>query len=639
VKICLAKDADERFQSAHDVKLQLEWIRDAGSQAGVPAPVVAHRKTRERIAWAVSALLLIFAGIGFGTLYFLHSPAQPQVIRAYIKTAPDSSFTSYNGGTAGFAISPDGSRLAYVASTQEGKSLLWVRSLGSLPAQPLDGTEGANLPFWSPDSRFIGFFADGKLKRIAASGGPPLVLCDAPAGRGGTWNRDGTILFAPFFSTPIYKVSDAGGTATPVTTIDRAKNESSHRWPWFLPDGRHFLFLAGNPFTQWASATNSIMVGSLDSPETKLLFHNASDAIYASGYLLFLQQNSLMARPFDPKRLEFTGDAVPIADRVEDVAVRVQGSFSTSDNGALAYLETTDANRQLIWYDRSGKKIGALPGADTYDDIRLSPDGKELAFTLTSNTTDIWLYDLARGVKTRFTFGSGHEAPVWSPDGRYLAYTAIHNGEFGIYEKPADGAGAEKALVPAAAVQLFPVDWSRDGNFLAYIDSQPQTGGRPQLKFRTLQPGQNSQELDLPPQLQASLFRPAHFSPDGKWLAYSSSESGRSEIYVTVFSGPGGKWQVSNGGGISPEWRRDGKELFYVSPDNEIMAAEVKGNGSSFQAGAPKPLFQTHPYYGLFTGNLFDVTADGQRFIVDYDQGQAGRTIALVANWPALLKK
>ncbi len=634
VKVCLAKDPDERFQSMHDVKLQLEWIRDAGSRAGVPAPVVAHRKTREGIAWAVAALMMIAAGV-FATGYFLRAPTEEPPVRASIKPSVNTSITSYNGGTAGFAISPDGLRLTYVGSGTDGRSLLWVRPMDSLQAQPLDGTEGASMPFWSPDSRFIGFFAGGKLKKIEASGGPPLVLADAPGGRGGTWNTDGTILFAPFFSTPIFRVSAAGGAATAVTTLNRGNNESTNRWPYFLPDGRHFLYLAGNPLTPTTNPTNSIMVGSLDSKETKFLFHSHSNAIYASGHILFLRQNTLMALAFDTRRLETTGDPVPIAEDVEDVAPRVQGSFSASINGTLVYLEAAGTSRQLLWFDRSGKQVGAVLGTDSYADPHISPDGKELAFVLEAPSTDVWLYDIARGVKTRFTFGSGNESPRWSSDGSRIAYTSVRNGEFGIYAKPSDGSGHEEILVPPGPEQTYPLDWSPDGKLLAYFRWELSTTTQSQLWILPVK----DRKPYMFSELQQSSSPSYRFSPDGKWVAYSASESGREEVYVTPFPGPGGKWQVSTEGGAFPQWRHDGSELFYMSLDNKLMSAQVKEKGSSFVVGTVKPLFEAKPYFGLFTANLFDVTADGQRFIIPHDSGQASRTISLVVNWPALLKK
>jgi Tol biopolymer transport system component len=636
VKTCLAKDPDERFQTAHDLRMQLQWLSEGGSQAGVPAPVAARRKYRELILAAVAAAGIV-AAVFFGVLYSERTPAQPHAIRSYVKPAANLNFTAFNGGPAGFALSPDGLRLAYVASAPDGKSALWVRALDSLPAQPLAGTAGAVFPFWSPDSRFIGFFAGGKLKKIEASGGPPLTLCDAPTARGGTWNQEGIIVFAPNFTGSLFRVSAVGGAATAVTTLDPSRNESTHRWPYFLPDGRHFLYLAGNPFTPKESPTNVILVGSLDSRESKLLLHVQSNAIFASGHILFLRQSTLMAQPFDTKRLDFTGDAFPVGDQVQDVATRVQGIFSASENGILAYSEATQGgDRQLLWLDRNGKQAGAVPGTDAYSDPHISPDGKRLAFSLESPAFDIWVYDVMRGVKTRFTFSSassaGNLAPLWSPDGRRIAYTSVRSGKFGIYQKAADGSSGEEVLLEPTPEQVYPEDWSPDGKLMAYWKSQ--TGGA-EVWILPLQGDHKSY-----PFLQSQSFQmAAYFSPDGKWIAYTSNESGRLEVYIRPFPGPGGKWQVSTEGGWYPRWRRDGRELFYVSADSKLMSAEVKANGTSLEVGAVRPLFETRPYYGLFSGSAYDVAADGQRFIFAYEPQQSNSAITLVVNWPAALRK
>jgi eukaryotic-like serine/threonine-protein kinase len=633
VRGCLEKDPDERWQTAHDVKLQLRAIAEGGSQSGLPAPVSARRKIRERLGWAAAAVAALLAAV-FALGYFQRAPSQEHAIRAYIKPAANSSFV-FNGVRSGFALSPDGRRLAYVATTPEGKELLWVRPLDSLQAQPLAGTEGAAFPFWSLDSRFIGFFAGGKLKKIEASGGPPLTLCDAPTGRGGAWNREGVILFTPSVGSPIHRVSAAGGAATPVTALDTSKNEASHRWPYFLPDGRHFLYVAGSSFTQKESPSNSILVGSLDSKESKLLFHTHANAIYASGHILFLRLNTLMAQPFDAKRLELTGEAFPIADPVQEDEGRIHGVFSASENGVLTYVDgTSHADRQLIWIDRSGKKLGELPGADTYADTQISPDGKRLTFTLESSGFDIWVYDIARGVKTRLTFGSSssqaNQAAVWSRDGRQIAYSCVRPGKFGLCLRPSDGSGNEEFIHPGNEQPRYPNDWSPDGKVLAYYESRL---GVLEIWMLTL-----SGERKPYPFLQSTFNElGARFSPDGKWLAYFSLESGRPEVYVVPFPGPGGKWQVSTGGGTWPRWRRDGKEIFYLSPDNKVMAAEVRASGTSFEIGAAQPLFETRPYRS--GGAAFDVSADGQRFIIEYAGEQPTAAITLVVNWDAELKK
>ncbi|HVS90119.1 MAG TPA: protein kinase [Candidatus Acidoferrum sp.] len=634
VKTCLAKDPDERWQTAHDLKLQLEWIAEGGSLAGVPASVVARRKNRERI-FGVVALAAMVAAVLLGVLYFQRAPSEARAIRAYIKPAANSSFL-FTGQPSGFALSPDGRRLAYVASAPDGRTLLWIRPIDSLQAQPLAGTEDVSYPFWSPDSRFIGFFAGGKLKKIEASGGPPLTLCDAPLGRGGTWNREGVILFAPTVNTPLHRVSASGGATTPVTTLDLSKNETTQRWPYFLPDGRHFLYVAGTPFAPKENPTNAILVGSLDSKESKLLLYTHSNAIYASGHLLFLRQNTLMAQPFDPRHLELTGDAFPIADPVQEDESTIRSIFSASQDGLLAYLEgTSGGDRQLIWVDRSGKKLGEMPGTGSYFAPRISPDGKRLTFTLPSSGFDVWSYDLARGVKTRLTFGSAsaqaNQNAVWSPDGRWIAYTSIRGGKFGLYQKPSDGSGSEEVLLEGIYQSRFPSDWSPDGKLLAYQGARqgilsiwmlPLSGERKPYPFLS------SQFTEILPA----------FSPDGKWVAYCSNESGELKVYVVPFPGPGGKWQVSPGGGYTPRWRRDGKEIFYLSSDNKVMAAEVKASGTSFEVGAVQPLFETRPSRTVINGS-YDVTADGQRFVIAYEAGQPTAAITLVVNWPAEVKK
>jgi Tol biopolymer transport system component len=633
VRGCLEKDPDERWQTAHDVKLQLRAIAEGGSQSGLPAPVSARRKIRERLGWAAAAVAALLAAV-FALGYFHRAPSEMRAIRAYIKPMANSSFT-LAGTASGFALSPDGRRLAYVATTPEGKELLWVRPLDSLQAQPLAGTEGAAFPFWSPDSRFIGFFAGGKLKKLEASGGPPLTLCDATTGRGGTWNQEGVILFAPTVSSAIHRVSAAGGAATPVTTLDASKNEASHRWPYFLPDGRHFLYVAGSSFAPKENPTNSILVGSLDSKESKFLFHTHANAIYISGHILFQRQNTLMAQPFDAKRLELTGEAFPVADPVQEDAGRMHGVFSSSENGVLTYVEgASGAGWQLIWVDRSGKKLGEVPGADAYADPQISPDGKRLAFTLQSSGYDIWVDDIARGVKTRLTFGAAssqaNQAGVWSPDGRRIAYSCAGAAKFGLCLRPSDGSGNEVVILAGTEYPRYTNDWSPDGRVLACNESRlgiweiwmlPLSGERKPYPF-----------------LQSPFNQlGARFSPDGKWVAYTSLESGRAEVYVVPFPGPGGKWQVSTGGGNWPRWRRDGKEIFYLSTDNKVMAAEVRASGSSFEIGTVRALFETRPYRS--GGSVFDVTADGQRFIIEYAGEQPTAAITLVVNWTADLKK
>jgi Tol biopolymer transport system component len=633
IRRCLAKDAEERWQTARDLMLELKWIAESGAQ-GALTPALGQKKGGERLL-AAAAIAGALAAILFAALYWSRAPEKARIVRSYVKAMPNTSFvlTPQQGG---FAISPDGLRLVYVAQNADGKALLWVRPLDSLEAQALAGTEEPSFPFWSPDGRYIGFFASGKLKKIESSGGPPLTLCDAPNARGGAWNQDGVILFAPSLNVPLHRVSASGGNPIPVTTLDHPeKGVTTHRWPQFLPDGRHFLYVAGTPLTPRENPTNAIMVGSLDSRDSKLLLHAHASAQYVSGQILFLRQSTLMAQPFDVKRLELTGEASPIADPVDEAELTLYSMFSAAGNGLLAYMEgTSSASRELLWMDRGGRKVGEVPGADTYMSPRISPDGKRILYTLVDPWYEVWSYDMSLGVKTRLTFGTGsgraHLSAVWSPDGQRIGYMSIRAGKWGLYEKAADGSGREQVLMEDTQSIKYMNDWSPDGKYLAFQQAVqgvneiwllPLTGERKPVPF-------------LQSQFTANL---SSFSPDGKWLAYCSTESGEQKVYVVPFPGPGGKWQVSPAGGCYARWRRDGKELFYLSPDNRIMAAEVKTDGSSFAIGAVKPLFETRVYRTTFGG--FDVSADGQRFIICYEPGHPNVAITLVENWDSELKK
>jgi Tol biopolymer transport system component len=442
------------------------------------------------------------------------------------------------------------------------------------------------------------------------------------------------IIFTPSVNTPLYRISDSGGVATPITELDPKKNQTTHRWPYFLPDGHHFLFVSGTPFLPRENPSNAIEVGSLDSKERKSLMFTHAGAAYAAGHIFFLRQNTLMAQPFDPKHLVFTGDASPVADPVLEDTGTVRGVFSVSDSGTLAYVEGSSAAvRKLIWVDRGGKKVAEIEGAEAYLWPDISRDGKKIAYSLESPAYDIWSYDIGRGVKTRLTFGSAAAQAnlfqVWSPDGRWIAYTSIRSGKFTICRKPSDGSGSEEVLLEGTDQLRYPTDWSSDGKFLTYREPQqgvwtvwmlPLTGERKPYAFLHSQFGQSY----------------AIFSPNSKWVAYCSNESGEFKVYVVPFPGPGGKWQVSPGAGCTPRWRGDGKELFYLSMDNKVMSADVKASGSSFEVGAVHTLFETRPYSSF---GSYDVTLDGQRFVVVQDTEQSSAAITLAVNWLAELKR
>ena len=639
VKKCLAKEPEKRWQAASDVCDELKWIAEGGSQAGMPAPVAATRKSPlgdARLAWFVAAAFFL-AALALG--YFVYSKPAPEQARAvrFSLFPPDKwslagTGAVTTGATAPVIISPDGQQVAFVAVSAEGKTLLWVRSLDTLTAQALAGTEGASAPFWSPDSRSLAFFAGGKLKKIDVSGGPPITLCDAPDNRGGTWNRDGVIVFAPINTSALQKVSASGGVPTPATVL--GQGEIGHIRPSFLPDGRHFLYstIAPRP-----GLGGPIYVGSLDSAERKVLFNaNSANAIYTQGYLLFLREATLIAQPFDARRLVLTGDAFPIAERIRtSVSTQPYGYFSASENGALVYQTGAEtANSQLLWFDRTGKQIGALGDPAAYRAVELSPDGKRASVSILDEAgkgQDIWLYDVARGLRTRFTFGPANFFAVWSPDGSRIVFSSRRKGSFDLYQKDSSGAGSEEMLLEDN-LDKYPDSWSPDGKFVLYeslgssrssdLFVLPITGDRKPFPLLQTQFGGTEGRI----------------SPDGRWVAYRSNESGRNEIYVAPFPGPGGKWQISTAGGSFPRWRHDGSEIFYLTPDNRLMAASVNGKGTGFEVGAVKPLFATRIVFG---GDYqYDVSADGQRFLIDTSPEQATLApITVVLNWTAGLKK
>jgi eukaryotic-like serine/threonine-protein kinase len=628
---CLIKDPKQRLQAIGEARIALEnSLKDRGEHKGASVAVASRRREWMLMVFGAAGVL---AAVVFASLYWNRLAEKPRVVRSHLKPMPGSSLM-IAGSQSGFALSPDGTRVAYMAQNADGKAVMWIRPIDSFQAQALPGTEGATNPFWSPDSQSVGFFVGGKLKKIQASGGPPLTICDAPHPRGGTWNQEDVILLAPVANGPIYRVSASGGTATPLTSLDSSKGETTHRWPQFLSDGRHFLYVAGTPFGFKSETKNAIVIGSLDSKESKILMQTHSGAIYSSGHILFLRESTLMAQAFDVKRLELIGNPIPVADPVLEDEATLQLLVSASQNGLLGYMEgTSNTARELLVVDRGGKNVGGMPGPDAYLGPRWSPDGKKLLYTLEAAGYDIWSYDIARQVKTRLTFASGSSqanfAAIWSPDGKRIAYASSRGGKFGLYEKPIDGAGNEKPLGEAKSQAVYPNDWSPNGKFLAY-----QRSGLGITETWILPVAREG----IPFAFQQSPFNIllSAFSPDGKWIAYCSNESGETKVYVMPFPGPGGKWQVSPGGGWAPRWRRDGKEIFYLSSDNKMMSAEVKANGSNFEIGAVKPLFETRPNR---TYGGYDVSADGQRFVIAFETGQPNTAITLVVNWDAELMK
>ena len=589
---CLEKSPERRFQSARDVAFALEALSGLSSSRTMttPLPPTAGRpKNRERLAWIVATglLLVLLAALPFVIAYLRRAPIDERVLKFSVLLPEKTNLT---GTVPAVALSPDGRRLAFVA-TYEGKDLLWVRSLDSLSAQVLSESEGTgpSTPFWSPDGRFIAFFAGGKLKKIDASGGPPQILCDAAGGaggpRGGTWNRDGVIVFGTV-SGPLYRVSAEGGEATTVTALDQSRFENSHRWPYFLPDGRHLLYFVRSNQAEGGG----VYVGSLDAKETKRLLPTVSSAAYAPpGFLLFLRIDTLMAQPFDTDKLELTGEPFPVAEHVAYNPGLGRGAFSVSETGVLAFRSGSGQIDQPLWFDRGGKQIGSLGEAGIYFNLWLSPDERRAAVDRSDPQTganDIWLFDLSRGIPSRFTTDPGSDSnPLWSPDGSRIVFTSSREGVLNLYQKVASGVANEEVLLKSGEEKV-PDDWSADGRFIVFETLNPKTKWDLWVlpMYGDRQPS---------PFLQTEFNeRQAQFSPDGKWIAYTSDESGTRDVYVQTFPAPGGRWRVSTGGGTQPRWRRDGRELFYIAAGRKLMAADVKP-GATFEAGVPKLLFDT----------------------------------------------
>jgi serine/threonine protein kinase len=632
IRLCLDKDPDERIQTVHDLKLQLQAIAEtpfATTQSSAAVP-----PSRRWLPWLAAAVLAL-AAIGFALAYF-RSPRTPDVsVHSYILPPENATFL-LTGNVAGPPVlSPDGLRIAFVAKTMDGKQLLWIRPLNSPVAQAMSGTDGATFPFWSPDSRYVAFFSGGKLNKMDANGGPPQVLADAPVARGGAWSSRGAILFAADTASGLVRVDAAGGTRVPVTTLD--DKETSHRWPEFLPDGNHFLYFAHGA----AVADSGIYVGSLDSKERKLLLRNDSSAIYAApGYLLLVRDKTLLAQRFNLRSLELEGDARPLADHVAVNTDTWRTILTASTGGELVYQHgLAGGGTQLVWYDADGKRgEPVLPEAADYLGPALSPDSTKLAYELETNgLADIWVSDLGRLTRTRLTFGPRYSAyPVWWPDGKSVVYCyGLSGAGETIYRQNADGTGTKEKLLETPGIYALPYSVSPDGRYLAYmrIDRQSKNGidiyALPMFGERKPFPVVATSFQDVTPA----------FSPDGKFLAYANDESGRMEVYIQPFPGGSGRWQVSTAGGVRPFWRSDGKQLIFLNPDQQqVMAVDVNQSGESVLLGAPRALFKAQTVSAQ--DGSFTASGDGKRFVVNAVSAQsAAEPLTLVTNWTANLKQ
>jgi len=633
IRTCLAKDPEDRWQSAHDVGSELKWIASTSSEARVPAPVVLRRKNRERVSWALLAAMTA-AAISFAVGYFRRAPSQQSLIRFEIQPSGSDFGSLVDQYLFNPAVAPDGRRVAYV-SGQEGKRAIWIRALDEVSPRPLAGTDDGSFPFWSPDGASIGFFAEGKLKRVAASGGPVQVICHASAGRGGTWGKDGTILFAGGPTSGIDRVSSAGGTASAVTRIDEAAGEASHRWPSFLPDGKHFLYLIyGSDSSKGKKAAEGIFLGSLDGKEKRLIRPEHSNAVYAEpGYLLFCRDQNLLAQRFDLRRLQTSGEPLAVAERVQYWIGTRNGLFSVSASGTLAYLAlTAPPQSRLLWFDRSGREVGRLGDAGYFGSPRLSPDGRRVAVSKLESDffrSSIWTMDTSRASSARVTDGSAiDDVPTWFPDGKQIAFESA-----GVPGPPqlfaVNEAGVTTRLRRSDTAENVN-DISSDGRLLIYSAAERGKISR----LWTMNPTGG----DAPARLTTTKSSEAYgqFSSAGSLLAYISDESGKPELFVSPFPIVGEHLQVSPGGAGPPRWSRDGKELFYFKDGRKLMAVEVKTR-PKLELGVPKMLFELR--FPLSDGWQFDVAADGQRFLVNAPEGeQTAPPINVVLNWTALLR-
>jgi eukaryotic-like serine/threonine-protein kinase len=620
VRICLSKDPEERFQSVHDLKLQLEAIAEAGEAvAGIPPRAAG----RERMAWIAAAAAIVVMLLLAGWLLF--RPAPPaRVLRSTLLPPKDVRIAPTE-----IALSPDGTRVAFIGETGGSRSI-YMRLLSSTDSHPVSQTDGASYPFWSPDGQWLGFFADAKLKKVDLSTGGSLVLADAAGGRGGSWGADNTIIFAAGPTGALTSVPASGGAVSPATTP--IEGNTSERWPQYLPGGRYLLY-----WVAYQRTTGSVSADPTDkktgeylldlkTKQSRLLLQTDSGAIYASGYLLYIWQNNLMTQRFDPDSGKLSGTPTLVTQRVAYDSDRWIGGFSASADGLLALVSGEQLlPSQLTWVDRTGKTVGQLTPPGIYYWPALSPDDKHIAFaTNVGRQTSIWTLDVERGTKTRFTFDDTLDGyPTWSPDGKQIAYAT--SGPFDLLLKNSSGIGAAEKVANNSTV-LFPQGWGSAG--ILYFGAE-----NPTTAALYLYSPADKKAKKLP---VTGTIESGKISPDGKWLAYGSRESGASEVYVSPYPELNAKWQVSTSGGTMPLWSRTGGELFYISRDGKLMTAAITTT-SGFRADVPKPLF---PYHGsTLTGYQYDVARDG-RFVVNtlIDQGTA-EPITLVTNWTAELKK
>ncbi len=628
VRRSLAKDPDQRFQTARDLKAALTWAMEQ------PPPAAAIKPGRQW-RWIAAATLAIGSMIAGWSLARFHEPAaEGRAFRLQINPPEGGRFV-FGNIRSGISLSPDGRTAAYVASGN-GKTGLWVRPLDGATARLIDGTEGATDPFWSPDNKSVAFFTGSKLQRVDLAGGPPVAICDVAVRRGGAWSVDGRILFGTLASG-LFQIPASGGTPSQMTTLDASRGEGAHRWPQVLPGGRLLYFVQSEK-----SANTGIYAASLAKPGERVrLLTTDTNAVYApggdgKGYLLWLRGSTLVAQEFDPGTLKLAGEPRPVADPVAKIGILGQiGAVSAS--GVLLYSASSTSS-QFTWLDRTGKPLGVVGEPGEYGGFRLSADGRRVAASRDRpGRTDLWLLEAERGIASLFTSNSSFSVyPVWSPDGRTIVFSSgvVRN----LLRKGSRGGRNEERLTQSRNNQLAN-DWSRDGRWLLFYEVAPET--QRDLWVLPVTPEGKPTPGTAP---RAYLQTPSNeywgrFSPEAspRWVAYQSDDTGRYEVYIQAFPEPLGKFQISTGGGQYPQWGAGGREIFYVSLDYKLMVVSLKMEADSVEPSAPRELF---PLPASDIGwSPYEATPDGQRFLVRATLGQTGQPLTVIVNWPALLKR
>ncbi|HET8948370.1 MAG TPA: protein kinase [Candidatus Polarisedimenticolia bacterium] len=628
VRLCLRKDPEERIQSAHDVRLRIEEIGETAVPSGTAGTAVPGRPSlrREGIAWGVAALLAIAVASRF---FVKPAPPAPLLVSA-IPAPPGGSFVQ---STIGLALSPDGRSIAYVARSPEGLGL-WIRALDGTKTRLVASAADGGCAFWSPDARSIAFGSDGQLRSLDVATGDMTPLAPVTDCFGGSWGADGSILYVPDRYAPIMRIPAPGGQAKPIDIAESSKRQYGH--PSLLPDGRHILYSVNDRMGE--KGASGIFVATIDGKDERRLLPVMSNARFvAPGFLLFAREGALRAQRFDPVRLELQGEAIPLLDSVQYLGFYMEHVFTVSDNGLLAYIEGDKTlQRQFTWVDRHGTVLGTLGAPGNFFSPRLSHDGRRIAYDLSDSRTDsgdIWVLDLERDISTRLTFDPRNEsAPIWSPDDARILFFSNAPGHNDLFSVGADGRGNQETVLSGAA-DYMPCEWSPDGKSILVQSNG--AAGHGAMDLQVVRDGKAETWLASP-----FTEKQARFSPDGRWISYDSDESGRSEVYVRAASAAGGKWRVSSAGGDSSVWSRDGRELFYLSADSDLMSVSV-APGAQFKGDAPVRLFKIPGeilHLGLVT--QYDVTPDGTRFLMNLNKATPGqKLITLVSNWTSLLPR